>query len=672
MAEFPLSPNGITYPQPDGRGLDEWKYYIVSKIEGSLRPMALIRQDAVEMPLSDSGRQVVHSCEGIMTILSDPANRFVIESERSVAIDYYHHSGKMVTSFGTLLSEYDPALHEFPLTQTCALLGASSVMLGPEHPWVGLTFEPTILQNFHSWDHPETSGMVIVDITDLEDLRYGIMTFNIPADEELLERMDTFEVGNQCRPLSAIQYVATYLENTGILQENDMNKARKLEQFSTIGESTVNFTLSFNVDSYKPLKSLRDKAISVLIRSTYNVELFDMSIFDRPRLIPDFKRLLRQHLFDDIAFLLPKRSVGQLLALAFEGATQLDLVRFRGISAVAIGAALKMEELKDVTSISFHTDDIHGSHDEVLDALSCSPSLHRVCFLLIPNRASDIGSLRFFQALSNRPQLFKRLKLTFTGAFSQALHREPWLQPWFEEPFNPPVETSLVLNMLVSYFREEEDGYQTPVRNSFYLGNGLLGAEAFVAGFLRWLPNMPSFDGFPFSVGPSHLGSTSNAEVHPVLSWTTSEVLRKGSWIVFVSRGLYDDEVAHFRGRHGPKKYAFIRLGVELNPQDFTKEPLRYHVKPGDLQVLGLKEFLQFTAPKLDQELVDRLLLETKRQMASADIEGLRGPEFEWLEVFDVEDACGELNWFLKGYTDGLSPLSSDLIKKGIANTCYM
>lgn len=112
------------------------------------------------------------------------------------------------------------------------------------------------------------------------------------------------------------------------------------------------------------------------------------------------------------------------MAVAFEGETRLNWVKLSGaFSAAVLGAALKADALKDATELSFRTDLISGSPKEVVDALSCGPSLRHVYFAQRQSRNDDEDSLAYWKALLKRPELLGRLKITFTGAYSQSLNR---------------------------------------------------------------------------------------------------------------------------------------------------------------------------------------------------------------------------------------------------------
>src|SRR5881628_813588 len=72
------------------------------------------------------------------------------------------------------------------------------------------------------------------------------------------------------------------------------------------------------------VRPLVDIAVTTLVESTAFAEVFDSSLFDEPRRLPAFKKILRQVLQEKSASLGQSRSAAQLIALAFEGETHLD------------------------------------------------------------------------------------------------------------------------------------------------------------------------------------------------------------------------------------------------------------------------------------------------------------------------------------------------------------
>ncbi|KAI1449647.1 hypothetical protein F5Y02DRAFT_219117 [Annulohypoxylon stygium] len=423
---FYLTGRRTLYPQPNGQGLDNIYYYIATRLGDDLFPVAAVVQYGRDIPPQYSGRQIIYSCAGILKVLSDPTNRLAIETERAMATDEaecIHHSGLWKNKVNGLL------LNPFPFTMTCALLGASSVILGPRDNQRSYWFGEVDLANLAPIYSTAAAGAgnVFFDITDLDNIRYGINTFGFHS----ANLSASLPLDPRSSPISASTYALFHLNHHGLYM-HDMDTAYQLLKYKNITDKITFRHPGFldyvqngwNIFSFPSPFSLVDRCIRVLIKSTENIECFEESLLDRPRLIPGFKTRVRNQLLIYFASLSKHRSVGQLLAVAFEGETRLNWVKLSGaFSAAVLGAALKADALKDATELSFRTDLISGSPKEVVDALSCGPSLRHVYFAQRQSRNDDEDSLAYWKALLKRPELLGRLKITFTGAYSQSLNR---------------------------------------------------------------------------------------------------------------------------------------------------------------------------------------------------------------------------------------------------------
>ncbi|KAI1461252.1 hypothetical protein F4805DRAFT_477556 [Annulohypoxylon moriforme] len=650
MSELSLLPDGTVLPRPNGSSLNDAQYYITTNINGHLFPLASVNHyTTLDDSLPDSGRQIPYSLMGIINVLRDPANRLAIESERLMAVDYCEYASEMDMPDWPHPTESDLVWHKFPITHTCALLGASSVIMGPEGGNDHYKFDETDLTDMHTYGHSESSGMVIIDITDLDHIRYGIMLFDDFLYDTYIQNV-VMEEGTT-RVISASDYVAAFLPDHD-QYEDDVAKAQELDEFSLIGTETIIFEWPRSIikprgpADYHSVRPLFDQSLDALILSTQEIESYDMSIFEWPRLVRGFKMKLRKRLFEEVRFLPETPSVGQLLALAYDEETQLNLVRLVGLSAGVLRAALETDILKNVTELSIRIDDIRNTPEEVIDAVSSGPSLRHVCFLTGPLRDNDAWSVEYWKLMRMKPELLKRIKFTFTEAYSKGITRSMWLDPWWVGTYYPPRDVFPVLNMLVSQV-DRKDGEVTSKRHPFYLGHSFLGAEAFAARFLRWLPDVARHDGHPFSIGPPTLASTSKAEVLPITRLNDTLEYPQGSWAALVFKHTITEGDIKFES----VKYAFVELNSHLDPGDFYREPEIYSVEPYDLhKVVGLKEFLQIMAPDVDQSLVDRLLQEAEQKIdeKNAEFERRRGRKYRCLTVFNVDEACEMLSWSWK------------------------
>jgi hypothetical protein len=424
-----------------------------------------------------------------------------------------------------------------------------------------------------------------------------------------------------------------------------------------------NLSTAVPIPAYQPSRSLRDQALTALVDSTLETDSFQISVFDEAKTIPHFPVLLQQLLRERSERLGKSRSAGQLLGLAFEGKAHLDLVRFKGLSAEAIGASLEAAELKNVRSISLCIDTIRSTPTQIMDALSRSSSLRDLYFHQSPTRAKDEPSTELFLELSTRPQLL-RGKVTITAAYSAALTKKSWLPPTVN--YRPPFEIFPIQHM---FYRFESRLMH------YYIGDGLLRPERFAAGFLKWLC-APDYFLFAFAAGPPGLEDMSRAEISPIPAenfanrtrpqlpgydynhhaefWPKVRDLVPESWTVLVLREKYCDRERNLQNRrmglvHEPARalfvnYAFVRPRVHI----FVDDPLVIaNLKPKELEVGGLKEFLQATAPDVDAALVDKRLAAFGEQIAKQFGEAPLGPGMERLSVLGQDEACALLKNFL-------------------------
>lgn len=126
-----------------------------------------------------------------------------------------------------------------------------------------------------------------------------------------------------------------------------------------------------------------------------------------------------------------------------------------------------------------------------------------------------------------------------------------------------------------------------------------------------------------------------------------------GNWVVLVSKDQYRVPEAIRTGDRNtfpwPSTqtkfigYAFVRLKTQISVDSVPE-----NLGPEMLEVGGLKEFLQATAPEVDHDLVDRRLKELRVCISNAFEQIPFGPGLEWLSVLELQDACIVLKDFLE------------------------
>ncbi|KAE9371641.1 hypothetical protein N431DRAFT_508367 [Stipitochalara longipes BDJ] len=684
-----FTPHWVEHPLHGPEGPKAWIIFVVTQIGGRHRPLAVLHCGQPYMSPSDGlqGRHIIFLCLRIIAIFSDSTNRVAIQSEIAIAADFYQDSDNLHLAPIELLEEPRPILPlewttpEFPFVSTCLLLGvgywgsSGNSKPGP----LGTVYRDNKLN--HNY------GMIVIDITDLDFIRYGIIGFMVRTmvwDEghewdlegPVGDEEPTLENDRPRTPLSASEYINKFEYDT-------CQEVSELDRLPLIDASAMdfvwppdnsNFSTAVPMPAEQTPRSLSDQAFSTLIDATLETESFEMVIFDKAKTIPHFQELLQRLLQERSEHLGKSRSAGQLLALAFEGKTHLDLVRLRGLSAQAIRASLETPELKDVRSISLCVDTLLSSPAEIVAAISRTPPIRDLYFLQSPNRRKDHMCTQLFLELSKRPDLLCG-KLIITGAHAAALTKKSWLPPTIN--YQPPVEIFPIQHIFCRLWSW---------KMHYYVGDGLLRPERFAAGLLTWLSSMDTFL-FSFAAAAPGLEDMSRVEIsaipaenfsiphrnrlhpgynnseypRPAEFWPQVRDLVPKSWTVLV---LNDDFKSRRRlSQHtrlapgGPNgawfvKYAFVRPHVCISVGD----PLAIaNLSPEELEVRGLKEFLKVTAPGVDPAIVDQRLEEVVDRLVALN-KGWPAPlgtGIELLSVLNSNEACDMLKDLLSTALQG-------------------
>ncbi|KAI2777546.1 hypothetical protein F4815DRAFT_502221 [Daldinia loculata] len=147
----------MAYAVPSSKKAKPPDFWIVTKIDGVYRPLAGVRRQRPSKASTEGSTTFLW----IKTILSEPANRVSIEAERAMAIDFYR-AGFISSVVGD----------QFPFIGECLLQGvcyhrSSDLYTQNTRPL------PLIDSIYNPYWIP--GNMVVFDITNLSDLRGGIM-----------------------------------------------------------------------------------------------------------------------------------------------------------------------------------------------------------------------------------------------------------------------------------------------------------------------------------------------------------------------------------------------------------------------------------------------------------------------------------------------------------------
>lgn len=179
-------------------GPESWLFYVVAKFGLRVCPVAVTHLEGIK-GIGLCGSKLIRTCIQIIAILSDPANRRAIQAELHLAEEFYRdgrHDPPRTSvpepvswldflELDNIPDTWDRGLREFPFLSTCLLVGAGY------DPSIGASYcvrtEP--LGTLYR-DDSLTYGMVVVDISDLEKIRYGIVGFIVNQMAEVNVRDD--------------------------------------------------------------------------------------------------------------------------------------------------------------------------------------------------------------------------------------------------------------------------------------------------------------------------------------------------------------------------------------------------------------------------------------------------------------------------------------------------
>ncbi|KFY05267.1 hypothetical protein O988_00130 [Pseudogymnoascus sp. VKM F-3808] len=695
-----------------------WVFFVVSQIGGRHRPVAVVSSltdNSNDMETQIHGYALTAACHRIITIFSDKANHRAIRAELSLAAGYYVRDG--TREYSPELVElpelnrrdfnptdrrrdwYHAGVREFPFISACLLQGvAFNTQQCYAHPAfpepLGTVYRDTSIE----W------GMVVIDITNLDAVSYGIVGFSVGPMTFIGSRYDEDhppdlrggmvfafvrgELGvlDKVRPrraMSAAEYMAKF-EGEGHFPETPTKNVDQLiakvplvnvAAMDLIWPPSVEEDIDISLSSLHidASKSLLDQyqATTTLIQRVLAMEDPDISILKQARTMPNFREVFSRVLLQDQARLLSMRSSDRLIRMAFVNREHLSLEQLNNLPVEAISDILSVPKLAKVTSISICIDRVQGTPAQLAHALSQVERLRKLYFLQSPTQGDEALSALLFAELAANPQILHRASVMFAGAYSAGLRKRFWLPT--SQATNgvqvAPLDVFPVQQILVL-----DQRYDTKRHAYVHLGDALLRPERFTAGFLIYIQSLLTSEDifttqpmnlFSFSSAPSFLDGDPEtaAEVSPILaesfavpkygllcdhddprSWAEMRDLVPGGWTVVVSLETHSAS----RALQSPYRlrciqYAFIRARQHI----MVDNPPIMPPGPEELEVVGLKEFLSATASEIADDIVDRRIQEVAERIAKIPYEGSL-PFKERISMLFQEDAAEILVGFLE------------------------
>ncbi|KAI0400632.1 hypothetical protein F4802DRAFT_584000 [Xylaria palmicola] len=693
QGQDPVPPCWIRHPFGGSQAPESFVIYIVAEIAGRHRPLAVEAFVQEEIDTCQPS-EVVACCRDIARLLSDPANKLAIAAETSLAAEFYHDDAQnpsvplqelpilnfwgLPKGWGSSSTDSGRPL-EFPFISTVVRLAAGAKLTGHTPMPLGTVFRA---------DNPHF-GMAVFDITSLDDLKYGIVAFNI----ELMVFLETLDQWQEWslwgrgpggrtelrveseRPRRAI-LAKTFLTKFDKAAADSFGELERLSlvesaAFRSIWPSGRNLPSGdaapltrVHQTRARTARSLIDMAATSLVESTGETEFFDPSLFDEPRRLPAFKMVLRRSLQERSGSLGHSRSVAQLIALAFEEETHLDLVRYRGISAKSISDALEMDELGQIATLSVCVDALSSTPVEIALMLSSHLSLSNIYLLQSPTREDDEISIQTVLELFKLVEKAPRLPQIFaSGVYSAALRHQTWLPMGY----NPPACIAPVQCVFEREWKTDRRGPKYSWRwGKYHMGDALVSAHEFAARFLRCLRTgdfyLSRWDAGPPTLtgdDTSRMAMTANP-ARNIVDIPAREHLVPGSSHVLVSVEKHFDRGTPKRdkrtGMVAPDEFRYIRFAfVQMSskftlPQDATTDddPLPRLTRE-DFTVRGLKGFLDAAAGAagegpVDPGMIDRRLADLGACIERAHNQAKRPADIEAIGVMGEDEVCEALN----------------------------
>ncbi|KAH8161272.1 hypothetical protein CIB48_g6975 [Xylaria polymorpha] len=709
MTTAPFTPYWRVLGAPAGP--NSWVFFVVALIAGRHRPVAVVSSPGTTEPAESlQGYPLTACCQRIVRIFADPANHTAVRGELALAADYYARDGGC---------EYRPEPVELPPYNRMQMFTPRpwDRITVPEFPFIsacllqGVAFNPQVGRTAPTRPEPlatvyrDTSvewGMVVVDITNLNAVCYGIVGFSVSMavfvpsleaeisqfnkshfarERGVLERGD-LRVMEEVRPrkaMSAAEYMAKFGYEASVYGNAGELLARvplvDVTAMSVVWPqgSGVVVDLPAASQPVEPEITSQDCMITRVIQKTLDLNLPVTPEFTKASVLPKFQDLLQKSLIQHSDRLNNICSAGHLIRLAFADRKHLCLERIKNLSAETISTALDYPGSEEFTSVSLCINSAQSAPAQLAEVLSRATSLKEIYFLQSPAQESDEISVQLFEELAARPQILSRARVMFASAYSAALRKRRWLPAILngDSVQLAPLEVFPVQQIFV---RHRISPLRVPTFHYDYvhLGDALLQAEHFAANFLLYLTTLEpgpngSFDSiaqlFSLSSGPGSLAADplSATKVSPIPAETFARSfwpsdpfdqnlplvrdLVPGGWTVIVeNEGDWKPGSDHW-----PKayyiRYAFIRPRKQRIATDC---PLLEAPGPQDLEVAELKEFLDITAPEVDPTVIEHRLNETAKKLSQKPhYEPLR-PGLEPLSVLTQPDAANLLADFPK------------------------
>ncbi|KAG7287568.1 hypothetical protein NEMBOFW57_007080 [Staphylotrichum longicolle] len=429
---LPARPPNKEYPS-------SFLFFVVTKLSGQYRQLAVAQY---RPPHADLARMdptaPLRACLRLIAAFSDTANRTALQGELALADAAYAHHG-LAPPRSELPAGTDPrirlpssswryrelgrqlwnrAMVEFPFVMTCLVVSA-----GRECNTRGARVTAEPLGRVYN-DETLEYGMVVVDISDLDRIRYGLVTFGVLLEASMFQSESAAAVCERV-PRQGPGAGGLIARERG-LDKLDKSPLVSLETLEVVwrekDEQDSGISSSARAGRSGPC-SLSEQVITALVSRLVvtpdrnDVGLGD-ALLDAAESIPNFPDLLRRELLSHAHKLHQSPLAAELLQISYSGQSHLDWVTFSHLSPATISAALASPSLAHARSISLCIDQINSTPAELVSALTHKPALTSLYLHQTPTRQTDDPSAALLTRLASTPSSPHHHRLFLTGLFS--------------------------------------------------------------------------------------------------------------------------------------------------------------------------------------------------------------------------------------------------------------
>ncbi|KAH7030598.1 uncharacterized protein B0I36DRAFT_112120 [Microdochium trichocladiopsis] len=432
--------NHLTYRLVDRQNPQVFLFCVVARLgpDDTHRPLAVAQGPCHchpgYAPLNLDANDLVR----IRRYLSSPDNRHYIKAELKLAADFYRAGGPGASLPRIEVPspvELEPPLDErqaealrqtpipkanfeFPFTLNCLLTAMNSTSWGGQRicgnvrPWpLGSLYNPLNLGQ----------GLVVFDITDCDNIAYGIHAFTpewygwVYEDSEFgWDPVEDTPPRNPTRgmlppglsidhvPLSARELVDKFSSS----RESNADALAQLNGVPVIDVSASDFIwpraeTTGNSSIYQDCspsstaptseaapaqspqiqgrraRNLKDQAIASLLHHVSAIDRFSTDTFDVIRQIPDFQQRLLDQLKANPSQVGTSAASAQLLSLAYAGEKDLDWACYH-IPLASLDLALADSSLKSCRSISISLETLQTTPEKLLKVILAAPATNHM------------------------------------------------------------------------------------------------------------------------------------------------------------------------------------------------------------------------------------------------------------------------------------------------------